>query len=114
MTSNPSTATTTISAGAPLMTLVNVFTVDPEKQQELVDMLVKATQERMRDLPGFVSANIHRSLDGKQVVNYAQWRTKEDFEAARKDPEAGEHMKKAAAMAQFNPIVCEVVFVDHV
>ena len=67
----------------------------------------------MRHLPGFVSANIHRSHDGRQVVNYAQWRTREDFEAALRDPEAGVHMRAAAAMAQFNPIVCEVASVHH-
>jgi quinol monooxygenase YgiN len=104
---------TVIRAGAPLMTLINVFTVEPSKQQELVKLLVDATKQRMRELPGFVSANIHRSLDGTHVVNYAQWRTKEDFEAARKDPEAGKHMAKAAAMATFEPIVCEVSSVDH-
>jgi quinol monooxygenase YgiN len=104
---------TIIRVDAPLMTLVNVFTVDPSKQQALVDILVEATKARMRDLPGFISANIHRSLDGAHVVNYAQWRTKEDFEAARQAPEAGKHMQKAASMAKFEPIVCEVSYVDH-
>ncbi len=46
----------------------------------------------MRDLTGFISANIHRSVDGTRVVNYAQWRTKEDFEAAKKDAEAAKHV----------------------
>lgn len=104
---------TTIEVRAPIMTLVNVFTVEPTKQQELVDLLVDATKKRMRNLPGFISANIHRSLDGTRVVNYAQWRTKEDFEAAKKDPEAATHMQKAGAMATFDPIVCEVSYVDR-
>jgi len=104
---------TTIRAGEPLMTLINVFTVEPARQQELVDLLVDATETRMRDLPGFISANLHRSADGKQVVNYAQWASREAFEAIGKDPEAAVHMKKAAEIAKFNPIVCEVVYVDH-
>ncbi|MBA3672905.1 MAG: antibiotic biosynthesis monooxygenase [Gemmatimonadaceae bacterium] len=112
-TSSPSNDATTIRAGAPLMTLINVFTVEPARQQELVDLLVKATEERMRHLPGFISANIHRGADGTHVVNYAQWRTRADFEAISRDHEAGEHMKKAAAMAQFTPIVCEVASVHH-
>lgn len=29
--------------------------------------------------PGFTSANLHISLDKTRVVNYAQWRSKEDF-----------------------------------
>ena len=78
--------TTTISPDQDVMTLVNVFTVEPERQQELVDLLVQATDEVMRQLPGFVSANIHRSDDGRHVVNYAQWATAADFEAMQRDP----------------------------
>ena len=62
----------------------------------------------MRHLPGFVSASIHRGLDNTRVVNYAQWRSKEDFEAMRTNPEAIPHMKAAAALASFDPITCEV------
>ena len=38
---------TTISPDQDVMTLVNVFTVEPERQQELVDLLVQATDEVM-------------------------------------------------------------------
>ena len=100
---------TTIRADAAIMTLVNVFTVEPPQQQELVDVLVEATDEVMQTLPGFVSANIHRSLDGRHVVNYAQWRSQEDFAAMRENPDVGAHMARAAGLAQFTPIVCEVV-----
>lgn len=44
-------------------------------------------------MPGFVSASIHKSLDGVRVVNYAQWRSKEDFEVMMTSPEALKHMK---------------------
>ena len=72
---------TTIDKGQQVLTLINVFTVAPEKQDELVKLLVDATQQTMKHLPGFVSANIHRSLDGRRVVNYAQWKSLADFEA---------------------------------
>lgn len=98
----------TIETGRPILTLINVFTVEPESQLELTDLLVRATQETMRTLPGFVSASIHRSLDGKRVVNYAQWRSRADFEAMQTHPAAGIHMKAAAALAKFDPILCEV------
>jgi quinol monooxygenase YgiN len=97
-----------IQKGRNILTLINVFTVSPEKQQELVTLLIDATQQTMRHLPGFISANVHRSLDGKKVVNYAQWRSMADFEAMRKNPEAVPHMQAAAALAQFDPILCEV------
>ena len=99
----------TIEKGAPLVTLVNVFTVEPDDQDELVQLLIEATEKTMKHLPGFVSANIHKSFDGTRVVNYAQWRTKEDFEALKTTPKALPHMLKAALLAKFEPILCEVV-----
>src|ERR1044071_5992947 len=99
----------TIEKGQAVMTLVNVFTVHPNQQAELVDLLVQATQDTMRHLPGFVSASIHRSADGTKVVNYAQWRSEADFRALPKDPRAKAHRAAAAKLAKFEPIVCEVV-----
>jgi len=99
----------TIESGTPVMTLVNIFTVAPEKQMELADLLIRATHETMRHKRGFVSASIHRSADGKKVINYAQWRSAADFQAMRDDAEAKVHMEAAARLASFEPIVCEVM-----
>lgn len=63
----------------------------------------------MKHLPGFISASIHKSFDGHKVVNYAQWESREDFEAMTKHPEAIPHMKASAALATFEPILCEVL-----
>lgn len=98
----------TIEKGNGVLTLINVFSVAPDKQNELVSLLVEATEKTMKHAPGFVSANIHRSFDGKKVVNYAQWESMAAFEAMRKDPAAAAHMKAAAGLAQFEPILCEV------
>jgi heme-degrading monooxygenase HmoA len=103
---------TTISAENEVVTLINVFTVAPEHQQRLVDLLIEATEAVMSELPGFVSANIHRSLDGRNVTNYAQWRTREDFEAMLRHPEARVHMAEAAKLAAFQPRLYEVVYSD--
>lgn len=102
-----------IRAGTGILTLINVFSIAPERQQELTDVLIQATEETIRHLPGFISANIHRSHDGRRVVNYAQWRSRADFEAMLQNPEARPHMASAADMAEFDPILCEVVCVDH-
>jgi quinol monooxygenase YgiN len=77
---------TRIAKDQPVVTLINVFTVQPADQQRLVEVLVEATEETMRHLPGFVSANIHRSLDGTRVTNYAQWRSAADFRAMLGNP----------------------------
>jgi len=104
----------TIAKDKDVVTLINVFTVAPEDQQRLVDVLVEATKAVMRNKEGFVSANIHKSLDGTRVANYAQWRSKEAFEAMLRDQEAAEHMGEAARIAEsFEPHLYEVSFVDE-
>lgn len=100
---------TEIRADTDVVTLINVFTVDPERQDELVNVLITATDEVMRHLPGFVSANIHRSLDGRHVANYAQWRSQADFTAMLNNPKAQEHMAAASSLANAEPILYEVV-----
>jgi antibiotic biosynthesis monooxygenase (ABM) superfamily enzyme len=55
------------------VTLINVFTVEPENQDRLIEAWQRSTDEVIRHLPGFVSANIHASLDGTKVVNYARF-----------------------------------------
>ena len=95
---------TTIEEHGPHVTLINVFTVEPERAAELAALLSDATERVIRHAPGFVSANIHVSTDGTRVVNYGQWETAEAMQAMRADPAAREHMSKAADLASgFDP-----------
>ncbi len=90
-------------------TLINTFTVDPDRAEELCDLLSRATDETTRHLPGFVSANLHVSLDRQHVANYAQWTSKADCEAIFDDSTVAEHMRQAAAIAEtFDPILYEL------
>jgi hypothetical protein len=52
---------TTISAKSDVMTLINVFTVEPANQRRLVELLTEATEVSVRRAPAFVSASLHRS-----------------------------------------------------
>lgn len=99
---------TTISEDDDVVTLINVFTVEPSDQQRLVDLLVAATEEVMMDQPGFVSANIHASFDGKRVVNYAQWESQEDFEAIFEEEDVEAHMTEIQAIADADYHLYEV------
>ena len=104
---------THISHDHDVLTLINVFTVEPDNQQALVDLLVKATQTTMSTQPGYISANIHKSLDGTRVTNYAQWQSHEHFQAMFQDPQARAHMAQAAELAEsFEPQLYEVAFAD--
>lgn len=98
-----------IDTGNSVVTLINVFTVRPENQQKLVDMLLEATESTMRHVPGFVSASIHKSADGTHVANYAQWRRAEDFDAMLRDPRAAEHMRPMQAIATNDARLYQVI-----
>ena len=91
------------------ITLINVFNVDPEKQQQLVDLLIQATESSVRHVPGFISATLHRSLDGAKVAMYAQWRSLEDYQAMRANPGTSPFMQQALALAKFDPGMYEVI-----
>ena len=68
-------------------TFINIFhTTDREDQERLILSLVQVTEEVIRYQPGFISANLHQSFDGKTVTNFARWRSKEDFTRALETP----------------------------
>ena len=103
---------TVISESNRGIAMINVFTVNDGKQQELVDFLTQSTKDLMRHFPGFISANFHKSTDGKYVANYAQWETQEAWEEMQKDPRAQAefaHVRTLVEGAKYAPY--EVAFV---
>lgn len=104
-------STTAIDAKAQLITLINIFQVEANDQDKLIQLLEAATREVMQHLPGFVSANIHRGLDGKHVANYAQWANEEDFKRMLANPQAQEHMRRASQIARAEPQLYRVTSV---
>ena len=107
-------ATAQIAPEGGIVTLINVFTVAPEKQAPLIEVLNRATVEVMRGLPGFVSASIHKSVDGTRVTNYAQWESQAAFDAMLKNEAARAHMSQAAALAvKFEPVLYTVASVHR-
>lgn len=107
-------ADTTISPDADVITLINVFTCAEERQEELVGMLDRATAEIFSGLPGFVSANIHASLDKTRVVNYAQWASMKHFDSMQTRDDVREHMAQIMAIAaSADPRLFQVKAVHH-
>jgi quinol monooxygenase YgiN len=100
---------TTIWKDADLITLINVFTVDPTNQSRLVELLTKATATFVRYARGFISASLHRSRDGTKVTMYAQWRSLDDYEAMRRDPGPVPYLQEALTIATFEPGIYDVV-----
>lgn len=91
-----------------IVTLINVFTVDPANQQRLVDLLTRATDGFVSRAPGFISSTLHRSVDGTKVAMYAQWRSAEDYRAMRQDPGPLPFLEEALTIAKFEPGTYEI------
>ncbi len=103
---------TTLDPSDGYVTLINTFQVKPERAHELTELLHHAS-EVMRNVPGFVSANLHVSEDKTRVVNYAQWRSKADLERMYGNPEAQPHLKGAADLAEsYDPVLYDLRFSD--
>lgn len=99
----------TITQNSPYTTMINVFTVEPDRAQELADLLTHATADVIQHLPGFLSASIHLSADRTRVVNYGQWESPETLSDMRANPLAREHMSAAAQLASaFDPHIYTV------
>ena len=100
---------TTISKDADLITLINVFTVDPSNQSRLVELLTTVTDHFVRHARGFISSSLHRSRDGTKVTMYAQWRSLDDYETMRRDPGPVPYLQEALTIAKFEPGIYDVV-----
>jgi len=101
----------TISPNREVVTLINVFSVEPGGQEKLIEILKEGTEKLFSRQPGFISTSFHKSHDGRRVVNYGQWRSTKDIEAYRTKPEVGEYFKRVRELAQFESMVCDVSYV---
>jgi quinol monooxygenase YgiN len=109
-----STSTTITVTDDDQVTLVNVFTVEPGQQIELVDALDRATSTLFATVPGFISANLHTSLDGTRVINYAQWASEQQYKEALQRADIREHLAESSAIAQsWDPTLVRVRSTHH-
>ncbi|HZO37301.1 MAG TPA: hypothetical protein VFB41_10555 [Solirubrobacteraceae bacterium] len=95
-------------------TLINVFTVDPSDQDELVRLEIDGISTIASKAPGFVRGAIHRSLDGTRVVNYLHWEPgawQRAHEVLGDDPDFVQHMQDVRKVATADPQTYEVIAV---
>ncbi|QSJ17116.1 antibiotic biosynthesis monooxygenase [Nostoc sp. UHCC 0702] len=88
----------TIAKNNDVITVIIIFAVEPERQQELVETIVNFLETAVKHQPGFVSSSIHKSIDGVRVMNYAQWKTLQDYQAFLQNSEI---RKLAAKLLDF-------------
>ncbi|RZJ46525.1 MAG: antibiotic biosynthesis monooxygenase [Brevundimonas sp.] len=86
--------------------LINVYRCQPERQAVLMEHLeIMVAAQRGAD--GFVSATLHRGLNGKTAAVYAVWRSRDDWKAMARMPEVAMAMEPIMAIATFEPNLYE-------
>lgn len=101
---------TEISADQGVATFINVFRTEPRNQQRLVDRIIAAHDAMIQHRPGYVSTNLHASVDGYTVIDYTQWRRREDFEAMVRDPAIEPHFRPIGELTRGEQQAYEVVY----
>jgi heme-degrading monooxygenase HmoA len=83
--------------------------VDSMEGKQKALALMAARARFMEKQPGYVSIALHRSLDGKRVVNYIKWKSEELLHAAHRSPEFRKEWDRFGAIAsEIDPHLYEV------
>jgi quinol monooxygenase YgiN len=93
-----------------MTTLINVLTVDPANQKQLLELLRTNTDTVIRTLDGWIATNLIASADRTRVVIHSQWRDVASVEAMRRDPRMVAYFPRIAALAAFESIVGEAAY----
>jgi quinol monooxygenase YgiN len=104
---------TTIRVDNAVTTLVNVFTVEPGNQPEVLALLQEGTETMFSKMPGWISTNVLKSRDGKQVVVYSQWRDAKDIAAFRQDLRLKPYFARFGELATQVSFTCDVSYSLH-
>ena len=85
---------------------------DGQHQDELLQLMTERARF-MATQPGFISISLHRSLDGKRVINYVQWASREQLVDAHRAPEFRNKWPQVGkAVEDIEPALYEVVHVE--
>jgi quinol monooxygenase YgiN len=103
----------TITVTNEVTTLVNVFTVEPENQQKLIELLQENTGNVICGLDGWISTSLIAAKDGRRVAIYSQWRDLASVAAMRANPDMKAYFPKIAAIATLDSLAGEVVYSRH-
>jgi hypothetical protein len=100
---------TVIESDRGVITQINVFKVDPDNVDVLVDTL-KAAARTVTHIPGWMSISLHVSLDRTQVTNYAQCANQQAWDAVMEVIYANGYIDKLNEISQPQPCLYEVVW----
>src|SRR6266568_1521853 len=93
------------------VTQITVIEAEPGKQAEALQLMTERARFMARQ-PGFISISLHRSLDGRRIVNYVQWKNRDLLHSAHESPQFRKewnHLDKVAD--EIDPHLYEVAHV---
>ncbi len=86
--------------------LINVYTCKAEQLDTLMELLVVMVRTQ-REAEGFISATLHRGLNGKGAAVHAVWRSAADWKAMARGPAVNAAMEPIMSIATFAPQLYE-------
>ena len=104
----------TIRVTKEVTTLINILTVDPKNEPELMELLRTNTENLVRTLDGWISTSFIVAKNRRRVAIYSQWRDLESVEAMQTNPTMRAYFPRIAALAAFEGFAGDVTYADHV
>lgn len=86
--------------------LINVYRCEPARQADLMEHLGLMLKVQ-RDLEGFISASLHRGLNGKTAAVHSIWRSRDDWKVMARHPSIMARLEPIMALATFEPNLYE-------
>lgn len=93
-------------AAADPVVLINVYRCDPDRLDALMELLTVMVRAQ-REAEGFISATLHRGLNGRVAAVHAVWRSGDDWKAMARSPAVNAAMEPIMAIATFEPNLYE-------
>jgi heme-degrading monooxygenase HmoA len=83
---NSSGAEPIVTQASGLLAEFAIFPVEPERQANLVELVIQQIESSLQNQPGFISATVLRSRDELRVTSYLQWRDADSYQTTQPVP----------------------------
>lgn len=93
-----------------VLTVIFEFNIEPEQQRELGEKIQRLVGEIVSKQPGFVSAHLHLSTDGRKILNYFQWADQEAFDRFRQNEAAQQQIRSVISQYGPRPRAYDIVY----
>lgn len=88
---------------------VNLIDVDPNRYEQLVEVLKEGNDSVIRHRDGFMSCLLLANADRSRVITVARWTSADAVKAVASDPVVAEYVKRTAAVGKATPAVFAIV-----